>query len=111
MDIPRDLFGKWFNSDPTTATNQTNTLELESDTATPQLEIDLPSSDTTIATAYWIKMNSVLTVMDQNNPALNRVDCNSITTNNQNPLDLDDLTEEPKKLTSYCLKPELIYQR
>ncbi len=44
-------------------------------------------------------MNSVLTEMYQNDPALNRVDCYPMITKNQNPLYLNDMTDEPKKLT------------
>ncbi len=59
-----------------------------------KIEIVLPSNDSTIATADWIEMNSVLTLMDQNDPALNRVSCNPITFN---ILDIVDLTDELKK--------------
>ena len=104
-NIPRDLYGKWFNNnDPLTRIDQADALESESDAGRSQLEIVLPLNDPLTATADWIETNPAPASASTDANGSVRVEYTPVNSNKHNPTYPDDLTKEPKK--SDFLVPE-----
>jgi hypothetical protein len=97
--IPKELYGKWFNSELQTRIRQADTVESDSEADRPQIEISLPPNDPTTATADWVKSQGVITDSAANS-AVGPKPVVKNTPVNPNRIVLtypDDMSNEPKK--------------
>ena len=97
--IPKELYGKWFNSELQTRIRQADTVESDSEADRPQIEISLPPNDPTTATADWVKSQGVITDSAANSavgpkPVVKNTPVNLNRLVQTYP---DDMSNEPKK--------------